>query len=133
MANLQSKLSHTLTEYNLAHPTLHINLYCPTVREIHRLSSQLSMPHALSHTLVLGHAHPEPLVHMAALHAGFTVIQPSYCFSPGLLASSDHLGMSAGSYQEEDFRRDLISIYSRAGVKVRPGEPACWEMDPFLA
>ncbi len=108
-----------MDEYNSANATLHINLYGPTLTELHRLSTHLSMPHGLSHTLLLGHSHPEPLVQLAALHAGFTVIQVSFCFSPGLLASCDPQGMSASSYQDEEFQRDLVSVYTRAGVKVR--------------
>lgn len=119
MAELQSKVSHVMMEYNTANPTLQINLYSPTLTEVHRLSSHFSMAHGLGHTLLFGHTHPEPLVQLAALHAGLTVVQPSFCFSPSLLASSEPQGMSSRSYREVEFQRDLTSVYTRAGIKVR--------------
>ena len=55
---------------------------------------------------------------LAALHAGFTVVQPSHLFSPGLLASEDLRGMAGGSYGVQQLTIDLTAVYSSAGVKV---------------
>ena len=78
----------------------------------------ISSPHDLGHMILLGHTHPEPLVYAAALHCGFAVVQPSQCFSPGLLQGVSQWGMSSRSYGVEQLRRDLRAVYTSAGVKV---------------
>lgn len=67
--------------------------------------------------ILLGHAYPEPLVRLAALHCGHTLVQPSQYFSQSLLQTESHLGMSPCSYLIPQFRKDLITIYTTAGVR----------------
>ena len=67
--------------------------------------------------MMLGMAHPEPLVRVAALHCGYTVMQTTQSSSQNLLHSPDSFGMSPVSYSTPQFRRDLILIYTTAGVR----------------
>lgn len=70
--------------------------------------------------ILVGYTHPDPLVQLAAAHCGYTVTQPSLCFSPSLPTSScSPFGMSPASYDETKFRKDLCSIYTETGVKVK--------------
>ena len=87
---------------------------------LYRLSQLLKSPFDLSHMVLIGHTHPDPLVQLAAAHCGYTVTQPSLCFSPSLTtASCSPFGMSPASYSVERFKMNLCSIYTEAGVKVR--------------
>lgn len=88
-----------------------------TVEEVSYLCHVISSPPDLSHVILLGNTRPEPLVRLAALHSGYTVMQTSQCSSHHLLHSSDHFGMSLENYSVLQFRRDLISIYTTAGVR----------------
>ena len=67
--------------------------------------------------ILLGHTHPEPLLQLASLHCGYTLVKPSQYFSQSLLTSSSQSGMSLGSYSIKQMRRDLLTIYTIAGVK----------------
>jgi hypothetical protein len=67
--------------------------------------------------ILLGHTHPEPLLQLTSLHCGYTLVKPSQYFSQSLLTSSSQLGMSLGSYSIKQMRRDLLTIYTIAGVK----------------
>ena len=67
--------------------------------------------------MILGHAHPESLVHLASLHCGYTLVKPSQYFSQSLLSSSAHSGMSISTYSLKQLRRDLLTVYTTAGVK----------------
>ena len=85
------------------------------------MSHVISSPHDLGHMILLGHAHPDPLVHSAALHCGFTVVQPSQYFHPGSTEGGGHWGMSWRSYDVQELKRDLKAVYTSAGVKVCVG------------
>ena len=89
-----------------------------TVEEIWHLSQIVSSPHDLGHVTLLGHTHPGPMVHLAALLSGFTVVQPSQYHSPGLLSRSQEVGGAGVTL--EDFERALLDVYSAAGLKVLP-------------
>ena len=67
--------------------------------------------------ILLGHTHPEPLLQLASLHCGYTLVKPSQYFSQSLLTSSSQSGMSLESYSIKQMRRDLLTIYTIAGVK----------------
>ena len=88
-----------------------------TVEEVWHLCRVINSPPDLGHMILLGNAHPEPLVRLAALHSGHTLVQTWHGFSQHLLHSSDQLGMSPDSYSTPHFRRDLISVYTTAGVR----------------
>lgn len=89
------------------------------LEEIHQLSQLIQSPFDLSHVVLLGHAHPDPLVQLAAVHCGYTVTRPSAYFSQSLLTSSaSPPGMSPSSYSENSLKDNLCSLYSDTGVKV---------------
>ena len=92
-----------------------------TVEEVWHLSHVISSSHDLGHMILLGHAHPDPLVHSAAQHCGFTVVQPSQYFHPGSNEGGGHWGMSWRSYDVQELKRDLKAVYTSAGVKVCVG------------
>ena len=100
---------------------MYVSCVQSTVEEVWHLSHVISSPHDLSHMILLGHAHPEPLVHSAALHCGFTVVQPSQYFHPGSTEGGGHWGMSWRSYDVQELKRDLKAMYTSAGVKVCVG------------
>lgn len=77
----------------------------------------INSPPDLGHVITLGNAHPEPLVRLASLHCGYTVVKVSQFFSQSLLHSSSQCGMSPSSYDIPQFRKDLIAICTTAGVK----------------
>ena len=93
----------------------------------------------MGHMILLGHAHPEPLVHSAALHCGFTVVQPSQYFHPRSTQGGSHWGMSGRSYGVEELKRDLRAVYTSAGVKVCGGlihiesPPSLFSFLPFIS
>ena len=66
---------------------------------------------------MLGYTHPEPLVQLAAILNGYTVVQPSQYFSQTLLQAKSPFGMSTHSYGIPQLRKNFISIYTTAGVK----------------
>ena len=89
------------------------------LEELHRLCQLMTSPFDLSHLILVGHTHPDPLVRLAAANCGYTVTQPSLCFSPSLPTTScSPFGMSPASYSVTRFREDLTSIYTEAGMKV---------------
>lgn len=77
----------------------------------------MTSPPDLGHVIMLGNACTEPLVRLASLHCGYTVVQTTQHSTHTLLHSSDHFGMSPVNYLIPQFRRDLISIYTTAGLK----------------
>ena len=89
------------------------------LEEINRLCQLIRSPFDLSHVVLIGHAHPDPLVQLAAAHCGYTVVRPSLYFSSSLLATScSPFGMSPASYNEESLRHNLCTLCTEAGVKV---------------
>lgn len=88
-----------------------------TVEEIHHLCHVINSPFDHSHIMILGHTHPESLVHLAALHCGHTLVKPSQYFSQTLLHASGQSGMSSNTYSVKQLRKDLLTIYTTAGVK----------------
>ena len=60
-------------------------------------------PHDVSHMIILGHAHPEPLVLAASLLSGHTLVK--------LLTS-----LPSSEPLLERFRRDLVAVYTTTGV-----------------
>lgn len=89
------------------------------MEEVHYLCHVLGSPPDLSHMIMLGNAHPEPLLRLAALHSGYSVMQPSQGSGHHLPHSStEHSG--APSLEKSSilqFRRDLISIFTNVGVR----------------
>lgn len=67
--------------------------------------------------MILGHTYPECMVHLAALHCGYNLVKPSQYFSQTLLSASAHSGMSLDSYSIKQLRKDLLTIYTTAGVR----------------
>ena len=67
--------------------------------------------------MLLGHTHPENLVHLVSLHCGFTLVKPSQYFSQSLLSTSANSDTSHNTYSLKQLRRDLLTIYTTAGVK----------------
>ena len=89
------------------------------LEEINRLCQLIRSPFDLSHMLLIGHAHPDPLVQLAAAHCGYTVARPSAYFSPSLLTTAcSPFGMSPSSYCQTRLRTDLCTLYTETGVKV---------------
>ncbi len=88
-----------------------------TIEEVVHLCEILASPHDMAHALLLGHTHSEPLVQLAALHTGHTLTQPSQHFSATLLTTLTPHGISPYSYQLENLRKNLVHIYTTAGVK----------------
>ena len=84
---------------------------------MHHLCHVINSPFDHGHMILLGHTHPEPLLQLASLHCGYTLVKPSQYFSQSLLTSSSQSGMSLGSYSIKQMRRDLLTIYTLAGVK----------------
>ena len=103
------------------------------------MSHVISSPHDMGHMILLGRAHPVPLVHSAALHCGFTVVQPSQYFHPGSTQGGGHWGMSGRSYGVEELKKDLRAVYTSAGVKVCGGlihiesPPSLFSFLPFIS
>ena len=79
-------------------------------------------PHDLGHVILLGHTHPEPVVHLAALWAGLTLVRPSHRHSSALLSQTPDSAEPVGGAKSrlDDFEQDLLAIYSTAGLKVLP-------------
>ena len=88
-----------------------------TIEEVWHLCHVINSPPDLGHVVMLGHAHPEPLVRVAALHCGYTVSQTTQSSSQNLFHATDSFGMSPVNYSIPQFRRDLIAIYTTAGVR----------------
>ena len=88
-----------------------------TVEEIRYLCHVINSPPDLGHVMMLGHAHPEPLIRLASLHCGYSVVQTLQNSNHTLQHSSDPNGMSAVKYSIPQFRRDLIAISTTAGVR----------------
>ena len=77
----------------------------------------INSPFDHGHMMILGHTHPECLVHLAALHCGSTLVKPSQYFNQSLLSSSSHCGLSLATYSVKQLRKDLLTIFTTAGVK----------------
>ena len=63
---------------------------------------------------MLGHTHPEPLVRLAALHCGYSVVQTTQNSSQNLHMSSEG---EREAYSVPQFRRDLITICTTSGTR----------------
>ncbi len=87
------------------------------VEEVKRFSEVLTSPHDMAHLLLLGHTHAQPLVQLAALHTGHTLTTPSQHFSSTLLTATHPHGIAPHSYTLEQLRKDLVHLYTVAGVK----------------
>lgn len=88
-----------------------------TIEEISYLCRVIDAQDDFNHIILLGYAHPEPMVQLAAIHSGYSVVQPSQYFSSSLLSANNPFGMSSHSYDVTQLRKNLISIYTTAGVK----------------
>ena len=88
-----------------------------TIEEVCYLCHIIASPPDLGHVIMLGNAHPEPLVQLASLYCGYTLVQTTQYFSQTLFQSNSHFGMSHQNYSISQFRKDLITIYTTCGVK----------------
>ena len=96
------------------------------LEEINKLSQLIRSPFDLSHMVLIGHAFPDPLIHLAAANCGYTLVRPSFYFSPSLLTTACSLfGMSPASYCETRLKTDLCTLYTETGVKVFTMVPLC--------
>ena len=81
----------------------------------------ISSPHDIGHVMLIGHAYPDPVVHLCALNCGYTVVQPSHYRVP---RSEGPQGQDVLA-QVQEFRESLLAIYTTAGLKVIGGERVC--------
>lgn len=81
------------------------------IEEVCRISRTIASPHEVAHTVLVSEGcagRGTTLVQLAAHLAGFSVVR----INPSTMAS-------AQEYKIEQFKGDLVSGYTRAGVKVR--------------
>ena len=88
-----------------------------TIEELRHLCHVINSPPDLGHVIVLGNTHPEPLIRLASLHCGYTVVQTTQNSSHTLFHSSSPFGLSLVSYSVPQFRKDLIAASTTAGVR----------------
>lgn len=84
---------------------------------MHHLCRVISSPFDHGHMMILGHTHPESLVHLASLQCGYTLVKLSQYFSQTLLNPSSKSGISPTTYTVNQLRKDLLTIYTTGGVK----------------
>lgn len=87
------------------------------MENLHNLCHVISSPFDHGHMMILGHTHPESFIHLACLHCGYTLVKPSQYFSQALFTSSTKGGISPTTYTAKQLRKDLLTIYTMAGVK----------------
>lgn len=87
------------------------------MEEVNYLCHTINSPPDLGHVIMLGKAHPEPLVRLASLHCGYSVVQTSQNSSNTHQHSNDPNGMSPVKYAIPQFRKDLVAISTTAGVR----------------
>lgn len=75
----------------------------------------ISLPHDIGHVMLIGHAYPDPMVHLCALNCGHTVVQPSHNRVPRPEGAHRQDTLT----QVQEFRESLLAIYTTAGLKVR--------------
>lgn len=88
-----------------------------TVEEVKRICEVLTSSHDMAHLLLLGHTHPQPLVQLAALHTGHTLTTPSQHFNSTLITATHPHGISSYSYKNDQLCKDLVHLYTVAGIK----------------
>ena len=85
------------------------------MEEVHYLCRAIQSPPDLGHVLLLNCPHQEPKVRLAALHCGYTVTTTTIVTTTSSgTANSTPLPQAFSLAQ---FKSDLVSIYSTAGLK----------------
>ncbi|XP_020627063.1 dynein beta chain, flagellar outer arm-like isoform X2 [Orbicella faveolata] len=109
MRKVQAVLEHGVEEYNKDFPRLKITLYEDVMETICRLVRVLQCPHECGHALLISQGSPGMSTNLAQLAAhlcGYSVFR----INSSALSASDR-------YTLESFKGDLVSAYTRAGVK----------------
>ncbi|XP_015758877.1 PREDICTED: dynein beta chain, ciliary-like [Acropora digitifera] len=108
---VKAVLEHGIDEYNKDFPRLRITLYNDVMETICRLVRVLQCPHECGHALVISQGSPgmsTSLAQLAAHLCGYSVFR----INSSALSAADR-------YTMESFKADLVSAYTRAGVKVK--------------
>ncbi|XP_066025345.1 uncharacterized protein [Pocillopora verrucosa] len=109
MAKVQAVLEHGIEEYNKDFPRLKITLYEDVMETICRLVRVLQSPHECGHALLISQGSPGMSTNLAQLAAhlcGYSVFR----INSSALTTSER-------YTLDSFKGDLVSAYTRAGVK----------------
>lgn len=109
IAKVKAVLEHGIDEYNKDFPRLRITLYNDVMETICRLVRVLQCPHECGHALVISQGSPgmsTSLAQLAAHLCGYSVFR----INSSALSAADR-------YTMESFKADLVSAYTRAGVK----------------
>ena len=107
---MEEALTAAQKELDLLSPTPLISLYDSTLSISSRISSLLEAPHSLSSLLLIGMGHIEPLLSLVTFSKGFNMQRPSQVVLPNTNVVT--------SYDLEQFKLSLKSIYITAGTKV---------------
>lgn len=120
LRSLRDRLTALMQEHNAANPTLFIHLYPDTIELVARITHLLSLPHDISTTLLIGIQGAEPVAHLVAANAGYTVVRPSQLFCSALLSNERTVAgvQELVQFEPEGFSKAMKSIYTMAGVKV---------------
>ncbi|XP_071959570.1 uncharacterized protein [Antedon mediterranea] len=96
-------------EYNKGHPRIKLALYRETIERVCRLARTIQSPHEVGHALLVVVGNPgigDLFPRLAAHLCGFIIFE----VNPSPVASTK-------SYKLSQFKADLVTAYTRAGVK----------------
>ncbi|XP_033103095.1 dynein heavy chain 9, axonemal-like [Anneissia japonica] len=102
-------MQDAVEEYNKGHPRIKLALYRETIERVCRLARTIQSPHEVGHALLVVEGNPgigDLFPRLAAHLCGFVVFE----VNPSPVASPT-------TYKLNQFKADLVTAYTKAGVK----------------
>eukprot|EP00057_Strongylocentrotus_purpuratus_P006394 XP_011660868.1 PREDICTED: dynein beta chain, flagellar outer arm [Strongylocentrotus purpuratus] len=109
VAGVQRLLQDAVEEYNKGHPKIKLTLYKETIQRVCRLARMMMSTHEVGHALLVADGNP-------GLSNLFARLAASLCgFSVSEISAAPEA--SSRNYKIDQFKADLVAMYTKAGVK----------------